>query len=217
MPLSKPYNWKLLLSHLYTRLLLRLLTPCIWKNLEDLRQSTGTRHFIPGIFTVPWQKIATLMVEILVKATLITSAALGRDDPNCIAFPVRMTQQQQIFIKPGYEFFTVLVAITNPLSTLLTDILRFHPASQMVVTAFSKKADNKDPWPQANSFKVPICVTSWFRLLQWLPSDREVLWLSRVRNKVDVLACTSPGVSYGCFIGNWLSSSRPPPKPHLVH
>lgn len=56
----------------------------------------------------------------MVKATLITSAALGRDDAVCITFPVRMTQQQQIFIKPGYEFFTVLVAITNFASTLLT-------------------------------------------------------------------------------------------------
>lgn len=69
----------------------------------------------------------------------------GHSDNLCTTFPVRMTQQQQIFIKPGYEFFTVLVAITNPLSTLLTDILRFHLTSQLVVTAFSKKADNKDP------------------------------------------------------------------------
>lgn len=78
-------------------------------------------------------------------AILITSAALGRDDPVSTLCPVRMTQQQQIFIKPGYEFFTVLIDISNLPSVLLTDILRFHLASQMVVTMFSQKAGNKDP------------------------------------------------------------------------
>lgn len=58
----------------------------------------------------------------------------------------------------------------------------------MVVTVFSKKTDNKDPWPQANSFKVLICLKWWVRLPQWFPSEREALWFIKSQ-KQDVCTC----------------------------
>lgn len=53
---------------------------------RGLEAEPSRTHLIPGFFIEPGQKIATLMVEILVKATLITSVALGRDDPVCTTF-----------------------------------------------------------------------------------------------------------------------------------
>jgi hypothetical protein len=56
-----------------------------------------------------------VVVEILFKATLITSAALGRERMSLCAspFPVRMTHQLQILRKSDSEFFTRHVAVTS--------------------------------------------------------------------------------------------------------
>lgn len=117
--LREPLNLKLPLSHLYWLVAETQEIRRLWRNLEDWKRSPSRRHLIPISWLTQSGKIATRTVEISVEATLITSAALGRDDPVCTTFfPVRMTQQQKIFMKLGYNFFTVLTAWTNSPSTL---------------------------------------------------------------------------------------------------
>lgn len=54
------------------------------------------------------------------------------------------------------------------------------------------------------------------RLPQWFPSEREALWFEESERN-GLLAHVSPGVHYGCCLGNWLSSSHPPSKTYLAH
>lgn len=56
----------------------------------------------------------------------------------------------------------------------------------MVVTMFSQKAGNKDPWPQSSSFKGSLlsALSNALGFPNGFPSEREVLWLLRIRKKM---------------------------------